>query len=636
MRQPSTHFYEFGPFRLARDERVLLRNGELMALTPKVFDTLLVLVENAGHIIDKDELMRQVWPDSFVDEGTLTRNISRLRSVLEADPTVHDYIETVPRRGYRFVAPVREVWEENAVAELLSPPETEKKELPAPVVAASVSPRWPPKRQVWALSVTLLGIAIALAYVLTRRPSSSTGSPIEVKSIAVLPFRPLNSDGGDEYLGLGLADTLITKLGALRQLIVRPTSAVRKYDSPTQDPLVAGREQQVEAVLDASLQRNGERIRVTVRLLKVGDGATLWSYQCDEQYCADVFVMQDVISERVAAALTRKLTGEEQRRLRKHYTENRVAYELYLKGRYFINKSWSGEVGKGIEAFQQAIATDPNYALAHAGLADAYVRLVRSGATTLETMPKAKAAALKALELDDSLAEAHVALALVKMYFDWDWAGAEKAYQRALELNPNNADVHQWYGRYLSVLGRFDAAEAELKRALQLDPLSPVINLGLGEALYYARQYDQAIKQFVATLELDSNYPFARWLMGKAFMQKANYPEAIAVIQKEVAGNGGRHPALLSVLGRAYALSGRRDEAQQLLTELTERAVRSGVNVAPLYLALGENEQAFALLEKESERRGIRTILLRVEPEFDSVRSDPRFQDLLRRVGLTQ
>ncbi len=612
--------YEFGSFRLEVAERRLQRAEEIIPLPPKAFDLLLVLIAQPGHLLEKEELLAAVWPDAVVEEVNLANTISLLRKALGEGAQEQRFIETVPRRGYRFVAEVRNTANEGRGDTVQG--------IAMPRRRVAFTPR-----RLWMTSAALLVLALPSYYFWSHR----TTAPIN--TLAVLPFKPLQTDGQDDYLGLGLADTLITKLGGLRQLIVRPTSAVRKYSSPQQDPLAAGREQQVEAVLDASLQRMGKRIRVTVRLLKVGDGATLWSYQCDEQYCADVFVMQDVISERVAAALTRELTGEEQQRLRKHYTENRVAYELYLKGRYFINKGWFGEVGKGIEAFQQAIATDPNYALAHAGLADAYFRLVRGGAPTLETMSKAKAAALKALALDDSLADAHVALALVKTYYDWDWAGAEKEYQRALALNPNNAYAHQWYGRYLSALGRFDEAVAALKRALQLDPLSPPISLVLGESLYLARQYDEAIKQLAATLELDHNHPMARWLMGKAFMQKANYAEAIAVLEKEIAGNGGRHSALLSVLGRAYARSGRREEALKLLTEITERAIQpngSGVNVGPLQLELGEKEQAFALLEKSYELRGIRLVLLKVEPEFDSLRAEPRFQDLLRRIGLTQ
>jgi DNA-binding winged helix-turn-helix (wHTH) protein/TolB-like protein/thioredoxin-like negative regulator of GroEL len=640
--EPQQAEYAFGPFHLDTGRRRLLRDGAAVPLQPKDFETLLVLVQHCARVVAKEELMALLWPDAIVEEANLSQHIYVLRKALGEGTQDHAYIVTVPGRGYRFVAPVTE-WCEEAEELLLAQrtrthlviEETEERQGERETERRGEKLLVRSRGRVVVTGALLVGLVAVLVgwwMTLVQEPVRPA-----IRSIAVLPFKSLQATGGDEYLGLGIADTLITKLGGLRQLVVRPTSAMLKYNHPAQDPLAAGREQQVEAVLDASLQRNGDKVRVTVRLLNVSDETALWTYQCDEEYCADLFVMQDVISERVAAALASQLTGEEQQRLRKHYTENRAAYELYLQGRYFVNQGYASRVTKGIEFFQQAVATDPNFALAHAGLAEAYFHLARSGTVmSTEVMPKAKTAALRSLTLDEALAEAHLVAAQIKTYYDWDWAGAEQEYQRALHLNPSQAEAQHWYGRHLVALGRFAEAQAALNRARQLDPLSISISLSIGDAYYYARQYDPAIRQLEQTREMNPNYPYTRWALGRAYLQQAKYQEAIAVLQEELQRTRA-NPPLLATLGYTYAISGRRDEALKILTEMKALARTkyfSPMSMVLIYPGLGEPEQALDWLEKAYAERSHRLAFLKVDPLFDSLRANPRFAAQQQRIGL--
>ncbi len=636
--------YAFGPFHLDTGRRRLLRDGVLVPLQPKDFETLLVLVQHCARVVAKEELIERLWPDAIVEEANLSQHIYVLRKALGEGAHDHSYIVTVPGRGYRFVAPVTE-WceaeEELFLAQRtrthLVIEETEEGRGDTGIGEHGEKTFLPvrSRRRVVVTGALLVGLVVVLAgWWMTRAPEPVRPA---IRSIAVLPFKSLQATGGDEYLGLGLADTLITKLSGLRQLIVRPTSAMLKYNHAAQDPLAAGREQQVDAVLDASLQRSGDKVRVTVRLLNVKDEMALWTYYCDEQYCADLFLMQDVISENIASALVAQLSGEELLRLRKHYTENRTAYELYLKGRYFKNKGWIVHVEKGIEYFTQAIEADPNYALAHAGLADAYLWLERGSARPSgEVVQKAGTAALQAAALDESLAETHALLAMVKTY-DWDWAGAEQEFQRALALNPNDSQARHWYGVYLCAMGRFEESLAALRRAQQLDPLSLEISMDIGRSFYQARQYDQAIQQYRQTLEQEASFPYLRYFLSHAYRQKAMHQEALAIVQEEIA-RGGKHPVLTADLGTTYAILGQKEEALKMLEKVREVATQRYVSplfMAEFYVGLGDKDQAFAWLEKASEERHFRLIFLNVEPMYDSLRSDARFQNLRRRMGLT-
>jgi tetratricopeptide (TPR) repeat protein len=400
--------------------------------------------------------------------------------------------------------------------------------------------------------------------------------------------------------------------------------------------LAAGREQKADAVLDGHIQRAGEKVRVTVRLLRVEDGTQLWSEKFDAGV-ADIFAVQDSISELVAAALAVTLAGAERERLVKHHTEDAEAYQLYLKGRFHLNRLTDDGFQKGRDYFQQAIDRDPNYAPAYAGPADAYQRL--SGWNVLapkEGFPRAREAALKALELDEGLAEAHTALGVVRHLFEWDFAGAEREYRRAVELNPGYADARQMYGLYLSSVGRFDEALAEMKRAQELDPLSLEKVAGTGDILYQQRRYDEAAEQYRRALEMDPNSGFAHWALGNVYVNQGMYEEAVAEYKVAIPLSGDS-PDELASLGYAYALSGRRREAQAVLDELKERSRRRYISptvIAFLHAGLGETDEAFAWLDRAVEGRDFILVFLKVDPTFDRLRADPRFASLQRRVGL--
>jgi DNA-binding winged helix-turn-helix (wHTH) protein/tetratricopeptide (TPR) repeat protein len=589
MNQPANHSYEFGPFRLDAGERLLLRDGAVVQLTPKAFDLLLVLVEQHGHLLEKSELLKLVWPDTIVEEANLSYNISLIRKALSCGKNGQRYIETVPRRGYRFIAPVRE--QQSATA--------------TPDAAAVAQAR----------GVTPLSVII--------------------KSIAVLPFKPIVASDRNEALEIGMADTLINKLSNLRHLVVRPTSAVRKYAALDQDPLAAGREQRVDAVLESSFQRSGEKIRVTVRLVQVSDGAALWAYRCDEDY-TDVFAAQDIISEKVAGALMPGLTGAERKLLAKRYTDNFEAYQLYVKGHFFWDKRTEEGIEKSIEYFEQAIRLDPNYALAYAGLATTYVTSAyRQMVLPAEADARAEAATREALELDEQLGQAHSALGVLH-FRHLEWSQGVREFERAIELNPSYATAHMWYSYYLMALGRFDQAIAEARRAQELDPLSLIINTQMGTPFFYMREYDRAIEQYRKALEIDPQFPPARYWLGRAYTQKGNYAEAIECLLPTVTANP-RLKAYIMPLAYACAVSGQHGAALKLLDELRAPAEQRSVSayyVALIYAGLGEPNQSFDWLERAYQECADGIIFLNVEPGFDGLRSEQRFQELLRRMRL--
>ncbi len=476
----------------------------------------------------------------------------------------------------------------------------------------------------------LVFVGVAIALYLSRPPvRPPTSAPI--RSIAVLPFRPLIGEGRDEALELGMADTLIARLSTIKEINVRPISAVRMYVGLEQDAVAAGREQKVDAVLDGNIQRSGERVRVTVRLLNVADGRQLWVEHFDEKF-TDIFSVQDSVSGKVSRALAVTLTGEEKQQLSKHSTNDIEAYNLYLLGRYHLNRLTDEGLWKALDYFQQAIDKDPNYSLAYAGLADAFISLGNFDALSpKESFPKAEQAALKALALDEHLAEAHVSLANAKFLYDWDWSGAETEFKRAIELNPGYSDAHQMYGYYLSGMGRFDEAMREMERACELDPLSLGKIIGIGEVLHLERRDTDAIAAFQKALDMDSNSGLAYWAIGRAYTEKGMYDEAIAAFQKAIplSGDSPDEPA---ELGRAYARSGRKAEARKIIDDLKEQSKRKYVAptiIAALHAELGEHDEAFVWLDKAFDERDFILVLLKVEPIFDGLRSDARFGALV-------
>lgn len=586
--------YEFGPFRLLPAERRMLRGAEVVQLTPKVFDTLLALVQNSGRLIPKDELMKIIWQDSFVEEGNLTQNIFILRKTLGESPHDHQYIVTIPGQGYRFVAEVQEIPRARA---------------------ADLRP--------------------------TPQPSALHNGPggndeRGVTSLAVLPFKPLNSESDNEYLGPGIADTLITRLSNIRTLRVRSTNSVLKYTRMQTDPLAAGRELKVDAVLDGKIQRAGERVRVTMQLIRVRDAVTLWADRFDEKF-TDIFDVQDSISEQVSAALALQLTTAEQKLLTKRYTESAEAFQLYIKGRHFWNKRTVEGLKRGLVYAQQAIDIDPTYTMAYIGMADSYNLLAGyAGIAPNETFPKARAAALRAQEIDDTLAEAESSLGFVKYRYEWNWAEAEERFRRAITLKPDYPTGHHWYGEFLAAQGRFRESIDELERAQQLDPLSLPINTDLGQTFFFAGQYDRAIEQSQKTLEMDQRFVRAQIILGAAYEQKGMYAEAIVALEAARAA-AGTNPLVTGGLGHAYAVAGKREKALEALEELKKLSAEHYVlayNIAIIYAGLDERESALAWLEKAFEHRDVWLVWLGVNPRFARLRTDARFTELLRRMGL--
>ncbi len=460
---------------------------------------------------------------------------------------------------------------------------------------------------------------------------------VPIDSIAVLPFQNRSTEPDSEYLSDGLAESLIYRLSQLPNLKVSPTSTVFRYQGKEIDPIKVGQELGVSAVLSGRIVQRGDQLTISAELVDVRNNRLLWGEQYDRKL-SELLQTQREIAREIVEKLKLKVSGEE-KGLGKHYTESSEAYQLYLKGRFYWNKRTGESNEKSIEYFNQAIEKDPSFALAYAGLADSYV-VPANRLPPREKMPKAKAAAMRALELDETLAEAHTSLARVLAAYDWDWPGAEKEFKRAIELNPRYAIAHQWYGGYFEAMGRHNEANAERKKAQELDPLSLIISFELGMAFYYARDYDQAIEQFQKTLELDQNFPPAHQFLPAAYEQKGMYGQAIAGFKTAIQLKGGSEWSLsMAGLGHVYAVSGKKSEARAVLDELKQLSGEQYVlppSIALIYAGLGEKDQAFAWLEKGYEERSFQMQWLNVEPRWDSLRSDPRFADLVRRVGLPQ
>jgi DNA-binding winged helix-turn-helix (wHTH) protein/TolB-like protein/Tfp pilus assembly protein PilF len=630
----SIHFYKFGPFCLDVIERQLRRDGQAVALPPKAFDILLVLVSNSGHVLRKDELMQEVWPGLIVEESRLSDNISRIRQALGDDPKEPRYIKTAHRLGYIFVAEVEEARGEDVEADGRNQRKAE----------ITMGKRVNRMKRLWLiLACVVLTIILSLWAVNKHRDKDGT-----IRSIAVLPFKPLVTNNRDEQLEMGMADTLITKLSNIKGIIVRPINTVRKYTDPNHDPLIAGIEQKVDAVLDGSIQKGNERIRVTVKLLDVREGRQIWADSFDEEF-KDIISLQDSIARRVIVELAVQLTGKEKESVTKKLTEDPEAYERYMDGRFLWNNRNEENIEKSIAYFQQAIEKDPNFALAYVGLADCYnVSTTYGVADPGQSLAKAKEAAVRALELDSTLAEAHTALANATAQYDWNWQSAERGFKRAIELNPNSANAHYSYAmNYLAPLGKYDEAIAEMNRAIEIDLSSLIIKTNLGLIHYYMGKYDLAIEQYERILKLETNYPTARLRLMDVFAHKGRYKEALAQLGEITHPKGSERPDYLEQLRDDYETSGGRYYWQIRLKQEVERKLNTGgkfkseyvssAGIASLCARSGDIEETFKWLEKAYQERDPSLKWLKLNPAYnESIRSDPRYVALLRRINLVQ
>ena len=637
MGEQQPRFYQFGPFRIDVVEHVLLRDDQPVPLTRKALETLLLFAKNRGQVIEKDRLMSELWPDSFVEESNLKVNISMIRKALGETASDQKYIVTVPGRGYRLASEVVELWddplpivlEQHTTSSIVIEEAEGWRHVTRSVSRLGSWAGTLSGRSAIALSAVFAMLACALAYrAFVRRPQTQE-SVAEIKSIAVLPLMPLSPADDDPPLDLGITDTLITKLSNIKQIVVRPTSSVLKYVDPQRQPVQIGRELKVEAVLDGRVQKSRDRIRFSLQLLRVSDGVPVWGETFDGGV-QDLFALQDSISRRVTDALKVKLSGEEQRQLAKNYTGSTEAYQAYLRGRHYSFEASPQGFQKAVEEFNRAIAIDPGYALAYSGLADAYTFASESILPPRDAMSRARAAASRALELDDTLADAHAALAHVRLH-QWD-RSAEDEFRRAIELNPNCSPAYTWYGEYLMAWGREDEALAVYQKARSLDPLSPVINGLAVLPLIYQRKYDEAIRNATSVLQTNPDSLFARLAIVWAYEQTGRYSEALEEMTKV---NQIDPDSTMGLLGQAMALAGDKENALKVVTRMIEETSHRYVSpyeIARVYLALREKDKVFEWLNKAFDERAELIIFLRVEPWWDSVRQEPRFAELIGRT----
>ncbi len=600
----------FGPFQLDLRAAELRHNGTKAKLPEQPFQILCELVEHPGEVVTREELRQRLWrSDTFVDfEHGLNTAVKRLREALGDSAENPRYIETLPRHGYRLMVAV---------------------EKPEPAIL-EVSHRW---RNIWLAISAVLVAAIAAGVVWQQRLLDRL-HPVKIESLAVLPLENLSGNPEEEYFADGMTEALITELGKVHALRVISRQSVMHYKGTNKTVPQIARELQVDAVVEGSALRVNDKVRITTQLVRADPERHLWSESYERNF-SDVIALQHEVTQAITREIRVRLTPLQEVSTGPAHPVNRDAYDAYLKGLFYWSQRTPESLRKSAEYFQQAIAKDPGYAPAYASLADFYGVSSQYGVmTSKESLPKAKAAALKALELDGSLAEAHTALAdaLVE---DYDWNAAETEYRRALELNPSSARTHYSYGiGFLSPLGRHAEAISEMQRAQELDPLSLIINANLGTTFVLARRYDDAIQQCLRTLEMDPHFVPARGALALAYQGKGLFQENLAEVQKAVADSYA--PQTVAALARAYALLGNTTEALKIMADLNQLAMRTYVSpydVATVDAALGEKDRALAELERAYGEHSERLIWLRVDWRFDGLHSDPRFQDLLRRMN---
>jgi DNA-binding winged helix-turn-helix (wHTH) protein/TolB-like protein/tetratricopeptide (TPR) repeat protein len=636
MGKPVNHFYEFGQFRVDVGERLLFREGTALSLPPKAFDILLALVQQSGHVLEKRELIETVWPDTFIEENNLTQYISALRKALGDDRREQQYIETVARRGYRFIASVSEVHGddgdliiENRTRVRVVIKEEKEERAQELVIRTHEAPLSSSVRKLHqrvfaryaVLALFLTGIVISVYWLASRvrQPPANAAVPI-IHSVVVLPFKP-GAGEPDQYLGLALAHDLSTRLSQ-DGLHVLPVSASYRYLDEQGDPVRAGRELAVDAVIYGTLNKSGRRIAIEAQLARVSDGVLIWKKSFEDE-TRNTFALQNSITSAVTQVLLPNAEGIEP--APPPGTLSLDAYEDCEKGRFYLSKRTAEAIHLSLGYFERAITEDQNYALAHVGLAEAY-------AFDTENWKRAEATALKALEIDKNLGEAHAVIGFVHMFWLWDWRVAEQELKRAIELSPDCATAHQWYAIYLAT--QAGQSKAEMRKALELDPFSIPINADMGQMFYLSQQYEEAIEQCQKTIAMDPEFLNAHIYLHDAYTQRGMYDKAFAEyfnIQKLAAGNLLYSAAAEESLRKGYQESGIKGFWKARLAFLEKRS-HDDVAVAEYCARLGDKERALNLLNQAYRRHTFGLAFLNVNPVFSDLRTEPRFERLSDRI----
>jgi TolB-like protein/DNA-binding winged helix-turn-helix (wHTH) protein/Tfp pilus assembly protein PilF len=636
----------FGTYEVSFQSGEVRKAGLRIRVQQQPMKLLEILLEHPGEVVTREELRSRVWADeSFGDfDQAVNIAIAKLRSALGDSAENPRFIETLPKRGYRFIANVSVVdadarprRPESAAGDLSATEATEAKDrgdnskdkLQGIGLAVAPKPRlWLTR---WVIIALALVLILPILFVLLLRSRGRV--PAGIRSLAVLPLDNLSGDASQNYFADGMTDELITDLAQISALRVISRTSVMAYKGARKPLPQIARELNVDAVVEGTVLRFGDQVRITAQLIEASTDKHLWS-QSYEGELRDTLALQNRVATAIADQIRINLTPQEQAALKNAKVVNPEAYESYLKGRYFWNKRTADGLKAALAYFKQTIEEDPKYAQAYSGLADTYALLGDWEYGVLapnEAYPKAKAAAIKALELDKTLGEAHTSLAFSLDAFDWDWESAETEFRRAIQLNPGYATAHHWYAWHLSEMGRNREAIAEMRKAENLDPLSLIISADVAEILLVAHLNDEAIQQSRRTVDMDPNFALAHYELGQAFVQKHSYNEAIAEFQKAIELSGGSIPCT-SNLAYAYAVSNKRNEAVKILNDLKTRSTTNASEIALMYVGLGDKDQAMKWLEKAYDEHFNPSILLR--SAFDPLRSDPRFQDLVHRIGL--
>ena len=645
----------FGVFEFDLRSGELRKHGIRIKLQEQPCQILALLVEHRGEMVTREELQRRLWPsDTFVDfDHSLNTAVMRLREALNDSSDNPRFIETLPRRGYRFVAPVEP--SSASLAETTSPQTGEVSAFQGALAkdSSTLSPHSPVlpataarpggrvrRPVVLSATVVLLGIVLAggLGARYLRKPAVLTAHPEQITSLVVLPLENLSADTDQAYFADGMTDELIAHLAKIRSLRVISRTSSMEYKGTHTTLSQIARDLNVDAVVEGTVLRSGDRVRITAELVQVATDRHLWAETYESQL-GDILALQSHVASAIVNEIRVKLTPEDQRRLASSRPVSTQSYENYLKGRYYWNKRSQESLTKAINYFQVAIEKDPQYALAYAGLADCYsiiASAIVGTVPTAEVAPKARAAALKALELDNTLAEAHTSLATVRFNYDWDWNAAARGFRRAVELNPSYATVYQRNSLYLMSMGRTRESIAEMNRAHDLDPLSISTNFSLGWRLYMSREYDQAIEQLRNTIDMDPDFVLPHLVLGQAYEQKKAYDQAITELRR-AADISHNSPPALAALARTYGVSGRTTETRNLLDQLMQQSNKQYVSpfyVAIVHAGLGEDDQALDWLERAYRDRSNAIVFMKVDPQLDSLRSNPRFRELQRKLRL--